>query len=85
MSVKAEELEIVIKGNIKDAVQKLDYLKYKINNVLDKQAKALQPSMDAMNKTMVRSAKTTSDRMSIANREIDLQKEKISQSRRCGS
>ena len=79
MSVKAEELEIVIKGNIKDAVQKLDYLKYKINNVLDKQAKALQPSMDAMNKTMVRSAKTTSDRMSIANREIDLQKEKIKQ------
>jgi ElaB/YqjD/DUF883 family membrane-anchored ribosome-binding protein len=79
MSVKAEELEIVIKGNIKDAVQKLDYLKYKINNVLDKQAKALQPSMDAMNKTMVRNAKTTSDRMSIANREIDLQKEKIKQ------
>lgn len=77
MSVKAEELEIVIKGNIKDAVQKLDYLKNKINNVLSKQAKALEPNIKSVNKTMVQSAKTAATSMSITNREIDLQEKKL--------
>lgn len=82
MSVKAEELEIVIKGNIKDAVQKIDYLKSKINNVLAKQAQALNPQMEAVTKTVAKTATTTASSMSIANREIDLQKEKVKQLRK---
>lgn len=82
MSVKAEELEIVIKGNIKDAVAKIQELKKQINTQLNAQAKQLQPSMQAMNKAVAQGARTTANKMDIANRAIDLQAKKLARLRK---
>ena len=52
MSVTAEEIEIVIKGNIQDALKKIDELKTKINEELLQATKGIEPSIEMASKSI---------------------------------
>lgn len=78
MSVTAEELEIVIKGNIEDAVSKIESLKAKMNNVLSQATKPVQQMNTAFKSSGVtQNIDKTAKQMEILSREIAMQERKV--------
>lgn len=77
MSVTAEELEIIVRGNVQDAINKLEQLRSKMNEQLTKVNQKIQPSMQQASKAVSDYASNSVSKMSIINREIDLQQQKV--------
>lgn len=78
MSVTAEELEIVIKGNIEDAVNKIESLKAKMNNVLSQATKPIHQMNTAFKSSGVtQNIDKTAKQMEILSREIAMQERKV--------
>lgn len=88
VSVTAEELEIVIKANVTDAIKKLEGLKGQIQKTMSKTVEPMQKVNTQVAKTMSTSMNqtskamgTTASKMDIVNREIDLQTKKVAKLR----
>ena len=88
VSVTAEELEIVIKANVTDAIKKLEGLKGQIQKTMSKTAEPMQKVntqvAKSMSTTMNQTSKaigTTASKMDIVNREIELQTKKVAKLR----
>lgn len=88
VSVTAEELEIVIKANVTDAIKKLEGLKGQIQKTMSKTVEPMQKVNTQVAKTMSTSMNqtskamgTTASKMDIVNREIELQTKKVAKLR----
>lgn len=84
VSVTAEELEIVIKANVTDAIKKLEGLKGQIQKTMSKTVEPMQKVNTQVAKTMSttmnqtsKAIGTTAKQMSILSREIELQERKV--------
>lgn len=88
VSVTAEELEIVIKANVTDAIKKLEGLKVQIQKTMAKTVEPMQRVNTQVAKTMgatmnqtSKAMSTTASKMDIVNREIELQTKKVAKLR----
>ena len=77
MSVTAEELEIVIKANVTDAIKKLEGLKGQIQKTMSKTVQPMQKVNTQVAKSMTTTMNQTSKAMSILSREIEMQERKV--------
>lgn len=77
-----EELEIVVKGNIKDVVAKLEELKEKIQVKVNSEMEKMQPSVNKISNSITSSISKSANQFDFLGRQIDIQKKKVDELRK---
>ena len=72
-----EELEIVVRANIKDAVTKLEELKAKIQQKVSTEMKKMQPTINQTASTISSTVNKSSKQFDILGKQIEIQRQKV--------
>lgn len=77
MAITVEELEIVVRGNIQDAVNKISQLKVQINNTLNRKMQEAKPQIQSVSNAVTTTTNKMATQYRILGKQIELQESKI--------